>query len=314
MLPALALALLVGSSAVDVSSARIEVLEGRAALAGPQGVRELWPEDRATYVSGEAYLEVPALSRASIRWRSSASLLVIGPAALEWGPDVGREVLEWRLVSQTETHLEIRRGPIRVRLPGGWTATFESGAACLRSSPGGGLELHHDAGLPVLLVAPHEPARARPPRVVLAGARLRLDPQRSEPRLLPGSRAQVLAPYARPEGLATAAGPSVGPWEGFSWPWNVRAFAARIAPAPAISILPAPSAQSEGARAERELVSGRLPAPLLRWLLASSAHLARWRTSVERQPPAVERVAPNVRRHGRLRLTPYGARWENPRR
>jgi hypothetical protein len=362
------LALLTGLAAPERPSARVEVLEGRATLAGPSGVRELKPGTRSVEEAGRAYLEVPPLTRVSIRWRATASLLVRGPATLEWGPGTGRNLLEWRLLSQTETHLEVRRGPVRAELPGGWRATLESGAAFLRHTPGGGLELHHDAGQPLLLAAAHEPDRVRPPRVVLAGARLHLGALRSEPELLPGSRSRLLEPYGRSEDLAAGPQQPMGPWTGFSWPWRIQAVEARVEthripptpppggrppgrisrPRPVSEArtealpeprtVPPPQAEPENvvapvatsepvsvesfeaAPAEPPEVGPELPGePDARRRELSPEVLQRlWTASAVTvffgSSPAAPRPEPvRIRRHGQLRLTPYGVRWKKPR-
>jgi hypothetical protein len=213
-------------------SARVELLEGRAFLAGPDGVRELFRAGGDLDVGGAGHLELGAHSRAALRWSATASLIVLGPAVVEWGPVEGsRTLLECRFAELSEAHLEVRRGPVRLAFPGGWSASIESGAGFVRGLSGGGVELHHDAGLPLLIAAPHARAEVRPPWVVLAGAWLRLLPGELHPVVLPGSRARLLDPFAR-RGSGPSSDALLPAWEGFAWPWEGLAVA-QAPPAPA---------------------------------------------------------------------------------
>jgi hypothetical protein len=209
--------------------ARVELLEGRAFLAGPAGVRELVRAAGDLEVGGAAHLELAARSRVALRWSATASLIVFGPAVVEWGP-VGdsRTLLECRFAELAEAHLEVRRGPVRLAFPGGWSASIESGAGFIRGLSGGGVELHHDAGLPLLIEAPHARTEVRPPWVVLAGAWLRLRPGELHPVTLPGSRSRLLDPFAR-RGSGPLSEGLLAPWRGFAWPWE----GLPLAPAPA---------------------------------------------------------------------------------
>lgn len=258
LLPALILSVLAGSE--PPPPPRIEVLEGRATLTVPSGVCQLLPGDRSPLVAGDTYLEVPGRSRVSVRWRATASLLIHGPATLEWGPGRDRTLLEWRVSEAAQIHLEVRRGPVLARLPGGWTATYEMGACYLSEGPGGSLDLHHDAGLPVHLVAPHDPEHVVPPVVVLAGARLRLIPGEREPLPLGSSRSRILEPYGRPTARHPDALVTERPWRGFAWPWSPAGVHAVEAARP---LSPAPlSAERRPDAAPHDLrKDGGAPAP-----------------------------------------------------
>jgi hypothetical protein len=239
LVPALFLSVLAPSigAAEPPPPPRIEVLEGRATLTVPEGIRQLRAGEPAPLIAGETYLELPARARVSVRWRDTASLLIHGPASLEWGPGRDRHRLEWRVVRAAEIHLEVRRGPVLTRLPGNWTAALEMGASFLTAGPGGSLDLHHDAGLPIHLVAPHAPQRVRPPVVVLAGARVRLIPGEETARPLGSSRSRILEPYGSSGQRAPDAVAAHRPWRGFTWPWassEARAVEATLVePAPA---------------------------------------------------------------------------------
>lgn len=218
MFPALLLAL-AGTlpSPGSVSHAQLEVLEGRASLAATDGVLEVRQGMDPRVVGGPGYLEVAPLSRVSIRWRQTGSLVIRGPASFEWENEGER--LTWRFHQVGKTHLEVRSADVRLYLPGGWVAAFENGASFLRGRSNGGVELHHDAGLPVLLRGRTVSGHARPPWTVLAGAKLLLGKE-SQPGELRGTRGRMLAPYGRPEAYALEQRPSGERWSGFSWPWR----------------------------------------------------------------------------------------------
>jgi len=228
MLPALLLALAGLAPAGPVPDAQLEVLEGRASLAGALGVYELRAGRPPQTLAGPGYLEVAPLSRVSLHWRQTGSLLVQGPATLEWNP--GPERLTWRFHEVARTHLEVRSRDVRLELPGGWVAVFEYGASYLRGRPGGGVEFHHDAGLPVLLRGPARASGTRPPWTVLAGARLLLEAGRERPATLAGTEGRLLEPYGRPESQALERAVPGHPWTGFTWPWRARTAQPAAAP------------------------------------------------------------------------------------
>jgi len=200
--------------------ARVEVLEGRATLARSGVLRSLRPEDGPLDDLAPAYLETSPLSRATLRWSATASLFLDGAAACEWAAGEARASLELRFFHFDEVHLEVRRGPVRVSLPGGWCAEVENAAVYLGARPDGGFVLHHDAGLPLLLAPPCESSRARPPLTVLAGARLAVARGEQKPRVLGRSGMRLLDPFGRPESSALERGPVAPPWTGFAWPWR----------------------------------------------------------------------------------------------
>jgi hypothetical protein len=301
------------ASGID-GPARVELLEGRGFLAGPGGVLALERSGRAVEVSGAAHLELRPGARAALRWNALASLVVVGPAMLEWGPADGtRALVEWRLAELHELHVEVRRGPVRLSLPGGWTATLESGASYVRGLPGGAAELSHDAGLPLLVAAPHAPSEVRPPWVVLAGARVRLDPREPYPHALAGSSSRLLDPFAR-RGAGAAERDALAPWNGFSWPWD-RAAPVQLEPAGEL-------APADGARAGVELPAGPDPAareiaPSRPAPVAPPQDPPRFAVPDTARPPprpGAQDAVP-VRPFasgGTLRLTPWGVRRFRP--
>jgi len=109
---------------------------------------------------------------------------------------------------------------VRLELPGGWVARAQPCASYLRALPGGGLELHLDAGAPLLLAPPASGPRLRPPLTVLPGARLRLNAGSRLAGAVAATAGRVSAPFARPEDEILERRPSTPPWGGFTWPWS----------------------------------------------------------------------------------------------
>lgn len=204
------------ASAGSPEGPRVEVLAGRALLAQEGGVRRLIPELGSLPVRGPAYVETGPGSRIVVRWRGAATLHMSGEGAVEWEGSTG--ALAWTLAGVESAHVEVRRGPLAMALPGGWEVELPRGACFLASRPDGSLELRHDAGLPLRLVPPRDAGFAAPPYTVLAGARLALAAGARTPESLAGRRPRVLAPYGlsqEPRG-----GPGRPAWSGFAWPWN----------------------------------------------------------------------------------------------
>ena len=149
MLVPLLLAVVVGLPPVH-----IDVLAGRADLASPLGIVPLRPGAKPIERNGPGYLELGAISRLNLRWRSVASIELEGAAAIEWRGSQGDEdALSLEVLRLDELSAEVRRGPLRLELPGGWRATLTHGALHVRTLSDGTLELEHIAGAP-LLVAP----------------------------------------------------------------------------------------------------------------------------------------------------------------
>jgi hypothetical protein len=218
-------------------------------------VRELARAAGDLEVEGPAHLELGAHSRVALRWSATASLIVLGPAVVEWGPVEGsRTRLECRFAELAEAHLEVRRGPVRLGFPGGWSASIESGAGFVRGLAGGGVELHHDAGLPLLIAAPHARTEVRPPWVVLAGAWLRLHPGELHPEALPGSRSRLVDPFAR-RGSGPPSDAPLPAWGSFAWPWEGRPATPAAPAVPAELAGEAPAATASGGTAIPEGLS-----------------------------------------------------------
>jgi hypothetical protein len=203
---------------------RVEVLEGRAELASAEGVDSLIGPGADRDHEGPGYVRSSVLSRLSLRWRGAATIELEGAASLEWRTSERSRGLSIELEHVDRANLEVRRGPLRLALPGGWLAHLDQGAAFVRQLPDGSVELEHAAGAPILLsrIAPHGDASngIRPPWTVLPGARIRLDAEGDAPRTLNGARARVLEIWARSEAEVRELEPRREPWNGFAWPWD----------------------------------------------------------------------------------------------
>jgi hypothetical protein len=200
--------------------ARLEVLEGRVSIATAAGVSEVRGPKRAQTLSGSVFVEIGPLARVHVDWDATASFEVNGPATLEWSPPGSDNAsLSLRVVEAQELHLEVRRGPFALALPGDRRAEIERGAVCVRSVAGGTLELFHDAGLPLLLSTRTAERIVWPPVTLLPGAHLRLIEGRLQPVPAAGSERRVLDLYGRAESVAWERTRSAARWSGFSWPW-----------------------------------------------------------------------------------------------
>jgi hypothetical protein len=196
-------------------SARLHVLQGRASLATPSGIDVLPAGGAPVRVAPRGHLELAVLSRAELRWDRVGSLELTGPAALEWRSTSASRT-EATLLSFQDLHLELRRGPLLLELPGGWRLLAEGGAAAHMALSPSGLDLHHAAGRPLLLLRPSPPDQARPPLTLLPGARVRLSgPDWSER----GPSGRALDPFRRGDG-GVEGERKVDAWAGFSWPWG----------------------------------------------------------------------------------------------
>lgn len=257
---------LIGAAGAHLAPARIELLSGRADIAAGSGVVSLVGTARTHTVEGPAYLEVGPASLLALRWRGEASVELRGVSALEWrAPSDGRGLMisAWRF---TELDFEVRRGPLRIELGGGWRAELEVGAAGVRTLADGRIELRHVAGAPLRLHHHSVAGVVTPPWTLLPGAQLRLGPSSSDTSFDALSARRALAPPAPGRPAPTPA----QPWTNFSWPWAPLELPGRIAPdsqlepaAPARiqsgRIAPA-SAPDEGARNACEGLELELPA------------------------------------------------------
>lgn len=234
--------LLLGAAGAQLAPARIELISGRADVAARSGVVNLIGPARTHTVDGPAYLEVGPASVLALRWRGEASLELRGVSALEWrAPRDGQGVIvsAWRL---TELDFEVRRGPLRIDLGGGWRVELEVGAAGVRTLADGRLELRHVAGSPLVLHREGGAGLTSPPWTLLPGAQLRLDPTAVGFGIDAPSARRVLPPPAPGRPSATPE----HPWSGFSWPWTPLDLPGH--PEPATELAPAAPACIQSGR------------------------------------------------------------------
>lgn len=208
------------SGAPDLPPLRLEVLEGRAQLALESGIQSLAGPEAELDHRGPGFVSSSALSRLSLRWRGAATLELEGAASLEWRACERGQGLSITLEDVDRATLEVRRGPLRLELPGGWLAHVRFGAAFLRRLPDGSVALEHVAGAPILLSRSGARDGVRPPWTVLPGARLRLEESADEPRTVAGARSRVFEIWGRAEEGERESEPRGKPWSGFAWPWS----------------------------------------------------------------------------------------------
>lgn len=308
---ALLLSLLASPSAQD-AGARVEVLEGRALLAGAGAVAHLEAGGPQRSVDGPAHLELPAGSRARVTWSGRASLVLEGRNVLAWQPGGDGAPPGWDLIEVGTAHLELRRGPLDLNLTGAWRARLFSGACSLRGLAGDGVELDHQAGLPFDLWPPERDGAPSAPFTVLAGARVRLLAGTGRPLALQGSQARLRDAHQRlglEIGGASAGYPA---WRGFAWPWAGAPSSASIevsTPGRNVPALPSPSEFSRSAASapiEPANTSAAQPVPAAPPEASVDAPQG---APEETKAVSAPEIVSKLRERGVLVLTPYGPRW-----
>ncbi|MEZ6013935.1 MAG: hypothetical protein R3F49_02370 [Planctomycetota bacterium] len=195
------------------SSARIEVLTGRARLVTAASIEQLSVHNKVLTVVGPTYLDVRPGGQVRVTWPGAASVLVHGPAGFEWstgapdgGASPGQGDLALSFAALGHVDLEVRRGTVDVELPRAWRTRVSGAALQLDALASGAVELTHHAGAPLSVEWVGERATSRPPVQVRAGSSVRLDRPRHSPQEAPQE--------ARRE-----------PWPAGTddWPWRVRA-------------------------------------------------------------------------------------------
>lgn len=177
-------------------AARVEVLEGRARLFAPDRIEALFEHLPPLLVEGPVHLDVRAAARVRVTWPGQASVLVHGPAALEWRPAAvaspagegeglrtfTSQALRLDVLDLGTIDLEARRGAIELALPGAWRTRVERAALQLSSTASGAVELWHHAGLGLRLEWLGDKSETRPPVDMPAGSRVHLDRPKPPPR------------------------------------------------------------------------------------------------------------------------------------
>jgi hypothetical protein len=227
----------------DVAPLSLHVLEGCVEVASSSGVAEVPPGAPALELRGPGYIESRARSRFETRFESSASATWRGCAVFEWRAPVRCHAgVLLDVLRADEVELEVRRGPLRVLLPGGWSLQLEQGAAYARRRGDGTYELVHTAGTPILVGLESAPGRVQPPWTVLPGVRVTLDSRALDHHARVLSRAR--SAQRREEDRDVHA----KPWPSFSWPWMDTAEPAHVAPPSAASATTAPAPAPDAAQ------------------------------------------------------------------
>jgi hypothetical protein len=191
---------------VCCADVRIDVLEGRVALASSEGVRTMAREHEAVLRMGPepGFVDVPAGSRVRFSFPGSGSLVLVGAAQFEWSLS-SSGAWQWQLDQLGEAHLELRGGGVDLELPGGWAGRVQAAALWVKVLPSGELLIRHDGGRTLSL---RSPSAGRGP-----GGRLGFEP---------GECARVRTRWSAPTPVARTVVRAPGgprPWRGFGWPW-----------------------------------------------------------------------------------------------
>jgi hypothetical protein len=336
-----------GEGVAGALPARVEVLDGRARVALPDGVLSLAAGAPGQRFPEALHFEQAPESRSRIGWSAAASLLVEGRTVLEWSPpDEAGMPLSWSFAEVDSASLEVRRGRVHIELAGGWRGALQPGAYTVRGLAGGSVEFRHAAGLPVTLWAPTADGAPLPPYTVLPGATVRLLAEARRPLALPGAADEIQEPHAKLGFESRTQAASFPSWGDFTWPWRAAAARETAPSSPQAAIEPVggnlePIAP-EGARTEATDDSmhvdpratpvldpaqdGAAHAPSGAPALAGSTSTSRVGQEASevpsKQTQAVDapqsaatpeaRVWRELRRKGRLMLSPYGPRWVEP--
>jgi hypothetical protein len=325
------------SSGTPSLPARVEVLDGRAKVALPDGVLNLSAGAPVQRFPDALHFEQSPESRARIGWSSSASLLLEGRTVLEWAPpDEHGMPLTWSFAEVDRASLEVRRGRVRLELPGGWRGSLQPGAYTLVGLSGGNVEFHHAAGLPVTFWPPRDEGEPLPPYTVLPGAAVHLLAEARRPLAMPGAAEALQEPYAK-LGFEVRPEPATFPsWRDFAWPWkpsdsvvksapSARArgplgepvaepAASEDPPAPAVELgapVPAPEPAATTSTESTEAATPA-PAPAAPPVAAGESAAPPAEPAAADVPAQTEQPARpkrEMRRSGRLILSPYGPRW-----
>lgn len=179
---------------------RVTLERGRALLVDEAGVGPLKRHEGTRQLEGVGHLELAPGSRASVVWPGLGSVELRGPTSISWDPGTDAEDLRLSIGVLERVDLEVRRGRVRLDLPGAWRLEAQLGVFELRSLPVGGVGVRQLAG--------------RSCRASWVGG-----PGISAPQWIgPGESARLCGtrePVAG--GLDGAGAPS---WSAVTWPWG----------------------------------------------------------------------------------------------
>ena len=156
-------------------TARMEVKTGRAQVIQKGQPAQSIRQGENVSLEGKAHLEVPAGSEVRVSYPGQASLMVWGPASLDWQVQGPQSSIHWNVFKVTWCDLEVRQGVHQLNLPGDWVAKVDGGSLRLRGLASGPLEMRLNAGRPVQVSWVGEKNQARPPLTILPGSNIRLE-------------------------------------------------------------------------------------------------------------------------------------------
>lgn len=112
---------------------------GRGTLVSADGVSHMKEGDSLVELPPSGHMEVAAASTMELRWMGRGSIELLGASAFEWsGSAFGQDEGDlFRMIQVSSADIEVRRGPLRLGLPGQVVLTIERGALEIESNPSG---------------------------------------------------------------------------------------------------------------------------------------------------------------------------------
>jgi hypothetical protein len=112
---------------------------GRGTLASAEGVTQMKEGDSLVELPLSGHMEVAAASEMELRWMGRGSIELTGASAFEWsGSAFGQAEGDlFRMIKVSSADIEVRRGPLRIGLPGQVVLTVERGALEVEANPSG---------------------------------------------------------------------------------------------------------------------------------------------------------------------------------
>ncbi len=180
--------------------ARVSLERGRALLVDESGVGPLKRHEGTRRLEGPGHLELAPGAVARLSWPGLGSTELMGPTSVSWDVAEATEELRLRFGVLERMDLELRRGSVRLDLPGAWRLEAQRGVFELRAQPVGGVGVRQLAG-----------RSCRASWVGGAGV--------SAPQWIgPGESVRLSGTRVpRPQGPDGAGAPS---WNTATWPWG----------------------------------------------------------------------------------------------
>ena len=117
----------------------VSLSSGRGTLVSADGVIQMKEADSLKELPPHGHMEVAAASEMELRWIGRGSIELIGASAFEWsGSAFGQDENDLlRIIQVSSADIEVRRGPLRLGLPGQVVLTVERGALEIEANPSG---------------------------------------------------------------------------------------------------------------------------------------------------------------------------------